>query len=109
MRTRTMQIPYQELITKDNVTIRVDGVAFYGVVDAKKSLCNIKNLETSVSEAVQTSDRDQLSQAAFSTVLHDRESAGKSILSALCTLTTKWGVLVDAVKLVYIRVDQSMI
>lgn len=109
MRTRTMQIPYQELITKDNVTIHVDGVAFYGVVDAQKSLCNVEDLEIAVSEAVQTSVRDQLSQAAFSSVLHDRESAGQNILSALCTLTTKWGVLVDAVKLKNIRVDESMI
>lgn len=69
----------------------------------------MEHLEWAVSEAVQTSVRDQLSQAAFSSVLHDRESAGKNILDALCNLTTKWGVSVDAVKLKNIRVDNTMI
>ena len=73
------------------------------------SLSNISNLGTAVSEAAQASVRDQLSRATFDEVPHDRESAGKSILSALCDLTAKWGVLVDAVRLKNIRVDESMI
>ena len=69
----------------------------------------IEDVESAVNEAAQVSVRDQLSQAAFDEVLHDRDSAGKSILSALCELTGKWGVVVDAVKLKNIRVDDSMI
>lgn len=53
MRTRTMQIPSQELMTKDNVTIHVDAVAFYKVSDPLKALCNIKNYNRAASEAAQ--------------------------------------------------------
>lgn len=51
MRTRTMQIPSQELMTKDNVTIHVDAVAFFRVSDALKAICNIEDRDTAVSEA----------------------------------------------------------
>lgn len=53
MRTRTMQVPSQELMTKDNVTIHVDAVAFYKVEDPLKVLCNIEDSEAAVSEAAQ--------------------------------------------------------
>lgn len=57
----------------------------------------------------QSSLRDQLSQAVFDEVLHDREEAASNVLAALCTLTDKWGIVVDAVKLKNISVDVSMI
>ena len=53
MRTRIMQVPSQELMTKDNVTIHVDAVAFYKVEDPLKALCNIKNYDAAVNEAAQ--------------------------------------------------------
>ena len=91
-----MQIPSQELMTKDNVTIHVDAVAFYLVEDPLKALCNVEDCNAAVSEAAQvctswmarfpslllrdkgtyiplrqTSVRDQLSRATFDEVLHD--------------------------------------
>ena len=53
MRTRTMQVPSQELMTKDNVTIHVDAVAFYKVEDPLKALCNIEDYDAAVNEAAQ--------------------------------------------------------
>ena len=53
MRTRTMQVPSQELMTKDNVTIHVDAVAFYKVKDPLKALCNIQDYDAAVNEAAQ--------------------------------------------------------
>ena len=55
MRTRTMQVPSQELMTKDNVTIHVDAVAFYKVEDPLKELCNIEDYDAAVNEAAQVS------------------------------------------------------
>ncbi|KAI4162391.1 MAG: hypothetical protein LQ342_003957 [Letrouitia transgressa] len=109
LRTATMQIPSQELITKDNITIQVDAVAFIEATDPLKVICNVENCETAVSEAAQTSLRDQLSRASFSEVLNNREEAGKSVLEALCAMTADWGVVVKAVKLKNIKIDRSMI
>lgn len=53
MRTRTMQIPSQELMTKEDVTIHVDAVAFYKVEDPLKALCNIEDRDAAVDEAAQ--------------------------------------------------------
>ena len=53
MRTRTMQVPSQELMTKDNVTIHVDAVAFYKVEDPLKALCNIEDCDAAINEAAQ--------------------------------------------------------
>ena len=64
MRTRTMQIPSQELVTKDNVTIHVDAVAFYKVEDPLKALCSIEDCEAAVSEAAQVC----VYRTAFSTL-----------------------------------------
>ncbi|KAI4181949.1 MAG: hypothetical protein L6R41_006300 [Letrouitia leprolyta] len=109
MRTQSMQIPSQELMTRDNVTIHVDAVAFFQITKAQKSLCAVIDYEASVSEVAQTSLRGQLSNSTFDEVLHDREEAGKNILAALNEITSAWGVTVDAVKLKNIRIDPSMV
>jgi len=59
--------------------------------------------------SAQSSLRDQLSQGVFDEVIHDREEAASNVLAALCTLTDKWGIIADAVKLKNISVDVSMI
>ena len=109
MRTRAMQIPSQELMTRDNVIIHVDAVAFFKITDAFKALRAVKDCLDAVSEVAQTSLRGQLSNATFNEVLHDREEAGKKILTILNTTTSAWGVQIDAVQLKNIRIDKSMI
>lgn len=109
MRTQSMQIPSQELMTRDNVTIHVDAVAFFQITKAQKALCAVTDCYASVSEVAQTSLRGQLSNSTFDEVLHDREEAGKSILAALNEITSAWGVTIDAVKLKNIRIDPSMV
>ena len=109
MRMQTMQIPSQELMTRDNVTIHVDAVAFFKVCDPMKALCNVTDYAGAVNEAAQTSLRDQLSRANFDEVLHDRDEAGKVILVSLYKITENWGVIVDALKLKNIQIDSTMI
>ena len=109
MRTQAMQIPSQELMTRDNVTIHVDAVAFFKIIDAFKALRAVKDYLGAVSEVAQTSLRGQLSNATFNEVLHDREEAGKKILAALNITTSAWGVQIDSVQLKNIRIDKSMI
>ncbi|KAL8726953.1 MAG: hypothetical protein Q9166_006374 [cf. Caloplaca sp. 2 TL-2023] len=109
MRTQAMQIPSQELMTRDNVTIHVDAVAFFKITDAFKSATAVQDCQNAISEVAQASLRGQLSRATFNEVLHDREEAGKNILVALNNITNSWGVNVDAVKLKNISIDRSMI
>ena len=109
MRTQATQIPSQELITRDNVTIHVDAVAFFKIIDAFRALRAVKDYLGAVSEVAQTSLRGQLSNTTFNEVLHDREEAGKKILAALNITTSAWGVQIDSVQLKNIRIDKSMI
>ena len=109
MRTQAMQIPSQELMTRDNVTIHVDAVAFFKIIDAFRALRAVKDYLGAVSEVAQTSLRGQLSNTTFNEVLHDREEAGKKILAALNITTSAWGVQIDSVQLKNIRIDKSMI
>ncbi|CAF9921412.1 MAG: hypothetical protein ALECFALPRED_001786 [Alectoria fallacina] len=105
-----MQIPSQELMTKDIVTIHVDAVAFYKIDGPLKALCDVEDGDGASSEAAQKlqqqlSVRDQLSRAAFDQVLHDRDEAARNVLAAPCKLTAHWGMIIEAVKFKIIRVD----
>ncbi|KZV73380.1 hypothetical protein PENSPDRAFT_682863 [Peniophora sp. CONT] len=109
MRVHTLSIPPQELITRDNVTIHVDAVCFFRVVDPGKAILAVDDYRNAVNEAAQSSLRAQLSRATFSEALHDREEAGKVVLQALCRITEQWGVKADLVQLKNISIDQSMV
>lgn len=109
MRIQIHTIPPQELMTKDNVTVHVDAVSFFQVIDPKKALLNIVNYKKAVNEAAQTSLRSQLSQNTFDELLCDREEAGQTVLNALQKISADWGVSVQSVQLKNVRIDASMV
>ncbi|KAL9033504.1 MAG: hypothetical protein Q9214_007483, partial [Letrouitia sp. 1 TL-2023] len=100
MRTVTMKVPRQELITKDNIIIKVDAVAFTQVTDPLKVVYNVEDYETAYR---------QVSAISFAEVLKNREEARKGVLEALCAMTVDWGIVVKAVKLKNIKINSSMI
>lgn len=108
-RIQTLTVPPQELMTKDNVTIQVDAVSFFQVVDAQKALLNVVDYKLAVNEAAQTTLRSQLSRSTFDELLSDREEAGQVVLAALQQVAEDWGVRVRSVQLKNVKIDPSMV
>jgi hypothetical protein len=108
LRTITMPIQSQGIITKDNVSIDVAGVAYFHVVDAVKSVVVIENVATAVNQIAQTTLRNVVGQHTLDQALSETDAINRSIREILDRTTTEWGVLVTLVELKDIQLPESM-
>ncbi|KAL7004977.1 hypothetical protein EMMF5_005463 [Cystobasidiomycetes sp. EMM_F5] len=108
-RVQTLNVPPQDCMTSDNVTIHVDAVAFFEVVDASKAMLRIVDYKQAVFEAAQTSLRSQLSRNTIDSLLKDREEAGHTVMAALQKVADDWGVRIHSVQLKNVKIDPSMV
>ncbi|HEX6922092.1 MAG TPA: slipin family protein [Actinomycetes bacterium] len=108
MRTITMPIPSQQIITQDNVSIGVAAVAYFRRVDPVKSIVEIENVETAIHEIAQTTVRNVVGRSSLDRVLSETETLNESIKEILDRTTEQWGVLVQMVELKDIELPQSM-
>lgn len=97
LRINNVDIPPQTMITKDNVTLSIDAVVYYKVVDTIKAVANISNYNSAVINIAQTSLRDIIGQMSLDEVLSERESINKKLQEILDSYTEGWGVKVTAV------------
>ncbi|AWR93504.1 slipin family protein [Acidianus brierleyi] len=97
LRINNVDIPPQTMITKDNVTLSIDAVVYYKVVDTIKAVANISNYNSAVVNIAQTSLRDIIGQMSLDEVLSERESINKKLQEILDSYTEGWGVKVTAV------------
>jgi len=108
LRTVTMPIQSQGIITKDNVSIDVAGVAYFHVVDAVKSVLAIENVGAAINQIAQTTLRNVVGQHTLDQTLTDTDAINVSIREILDRTTTDWGVLVTLVELKDITLPESM-
>ncbi|NKQ51839.1 slipin family protein [Amycolatopsis sp. K13G38] len=108
LRTVTMPIPSQQVITKDNVSIGVAAVAYFRRVDPVRSIVAIENVEDAISQIAQTTVRNVVGRSHLDDVLSETEKLNESIKDILDTTTERWGVLVELVELKDIELPQSM-
>jgi regulator of protease activity HflC (stomatin/prohibitin superfamily) len=108
LRTVTMPIPSQQIITEDNVSIGVAAVAYYRRVDAVKSIVEIENVEEAIGQIAQTTVRNVVGRSSLDQVLSDTETLNESIKLVLDVTTQQWGVYVQLVELKDIELPQSM-
>jgi regulator of protease activity HflC (stomatin/prohibitin superfamily) len=108
LRTVTMPIQSQGIITKDNVSIDVAGVAYFHVVDAVKSVVVIENVASAVNQIAQTTLRNVVGQHTLDQALSETDAINQSIREILDRTTTEWGVLVTLVELKDIQLPESM-
>ena len=108
LRTVTMPIQSQGIITKDNVSIDVAGVAYFHVVDAVKSVVVIENVASAVNQIAQTTLRNVVGQHTLDQALSETDAINRSIREILDRTTTEWGVLVTLVELKDIQLPESM-
>ena len=108
MRTITMPIPSQKVITKDNVSIDVAAVAYYQVVNATKSLVAIDNVIMAINQISQTTVRNIVGQHPLDEVLSSTDKINELVKSILLESTAQWGVEVTRVELKDIQLPDTM-
>lgn len=108
MRTISFDIPPQEILTKDSVTIAVDAVVFYRINNAIDSIQNVENAANSTRLLAQTTLRNNLGTRSLSGVLSEREQIANEMLTILDEATDPWGIKVERVEVKDVRLPQSL-
>lgn len=108
MRIVTMPIQSQGIITRDNVSVDIAAVAYFRVIDARKSVVVIENVHAAIDQIAQTTLRNVVGQHSLDEVLAQTEKINASIRQILDTTTVEWGVEVTLVELKDIQLPDSM-
>ncbi len=108
MRTITMDIPPQDVITKDNVTIKVNAVVYFRAVDPEKAVIEIEDYYFATSQLAQTTLRAVLGQVSLDVLLSDRESINQKLQEILDRQTEPWGIKVGIVEVKNIDLPPEM-
>ncbi|MFA6268540.1 MAG: SPFH domain-containing protein [archaeon] len=108
MRIITIDIPRQQVITKDNVPVAINGVVYFKVVDAKTAVIKIQDFEYAVSQYAQTALRDVAGSMSLDQVLSERESIGKDIEQIVEKACANWGLEITEIKLQDIDMPEDL-
>lgn len=108
LRTITMEIPSQKIITKDNVSIDIAAVAYYKVVDPKKAVIDIEDAYSAVNQISQTTVRNVIGQFSLDQLLAQTGDINNKIKDVIDTHTEPWGVQVTAVEIKDITLPENM-
>ncbi|PMP60052.1 MAG: hypothetical protein C0198_06695 [Sulfurihydrogenibium sp.] len=108
LRVVTMDVPTQDVITKDNVSVQVDAVVYFRVVDPVKAVVNVENYLYATSQISQTTLRSVCGQAEFDELLSQREKINTKLQEIIDQETDQWGVKVVAVELKRIDITEEL-
>ena len=108
LRTVTLDIPAQDVITKDNVSVKVSAVLYFRVVDANKAIVEVENYLLATSQLAQTTMRSVCGQRELDELLAEREKVNEHIQEILDAQTDPWGIKVVTVELKHIDLPQEM-
>jgi regulator of protease activity HflC (stomatin/prohibitin superfamily) len=108
LRTVTLNIPPQEVITRDNVPCRVNAVAYFRVVDSNRAVVEVENYLIATSQISQTALRSVLGKAELDQLLADRERLNDELQKIIDESTEPWGVKVTAVEIKDVEIPEQM-
>jgi regulator of protease activity HflC (stomatin/prohibitin superfamily) len=108
LRTVTLQIPPQEVITKDNVPVRVNAVAYFRIVEPKNAIVQVENFMVATSQIAQTTLRSVLGQHVLDELLSEREKINTILQSIIDEQTSPWGIKVSIVEVKDVEIPQGM-
>ena len=108
LRTVTMDVPPQDLITRDNVPAKVNAVVYFRVLDPNKSVIEVENYVLATSQISQTTLRSVLGQKDLDDLLTDRESINEELQTIIDQQTDPWGVKVSVVEVKDVEIPQGM-
>src|SRR3989475_11528029 len=108
LRTITLNIPPQEVITKDNVPARVNAVAYFRIVDPKAAIVNIENFMVATSLVAQTTLRSVLGQHLLDELLSERDKINAILQEIIDEATSPWGIKVSIVEVKDVEIPSGM-
>src|SRR6201981_3374033 len=108
LRTITLNIPPQEVITKDNVPVRVNAVAYFRIVEPKDAIVQVENFMVATSQIAQTTLRSVLGRHVLDELLSEREKINTILQGIIDEQTAPWGIKVSIVEVKDVEIPQSM-
>ena len=108
IRVKVVDVPEQDAITKDNVTIKINAVLYFHIFDAKKSLISVQNCTYAVTQLAQTTMRNLVGSVTLDELLTDRERISNEICLIVDKATDEWGVKIQNVELKDIALPADM-
>ena len=109
LRTVVMDVPTQDVISRDNVSVKVNAVIYFRVVDPQKAIIQVENFLDATSQLSQTTLRSVLGQHELDEMLSERETLNADIQESLDKQTDAWGIKVSNVEIKHVDLDESMI
>ena len=109
LRTRVLDVPTQDVISKDNVSVKVNAVIYYRVVDPEKAIIQVEDYDAATSQLAQTTLRSVLGQHELDEMLAEREKLNMDIQKILDLQSDAWGIKVANVEIKHVDLDESMI
>jgi regulator of protease activity HflC (stomatin/prohibitin superfamily) len=108
LRTIVMDVPPQDVITKDNVSVKVNAVVYFRVMEPNRAIVEVENFHYATSQLAQTTLRSVLGQVELDGLLSEREALNKELQQILDTQTDPWGVKVSAVEVKHVDLPPDM-
>ncbi len=109
LRTIVMDIPSQDLITRDNVSVKVNAVLYFRVIDSQNAIINVEDYMEATGQLAQTTLRSVLGQHELDELLSERERLNADVQAILDQQTDQWGIKVANVEIKHVDIDDSMI
>ncbi|HUU71372.1 MAG TPA: slipin family protein [Burkholderiales bacterium] len=109
LRTVTMDVPSQDVISRDNVSVKVNAVVYFRVVDPEKAIIQVENFLIATGQLAQTTLRAVLGKHELDEMLAEREKLNLDIQTQLDVQTDAWGIKVSTVEIKHVDIDESMI
>jgi len=108
VRTKAVDVPEQDAITKDNVSVRINAVIYYNIFDASKAILAVQNYYYAVGQLAQTTMRNAVGAVTLDELLSSRDKISENICKVIDAATDPWGIKVENVELKDVRLPEEM-
>jgi regulator of protease activity HflC (stomatin/prohibitin superfamily) len=108
IRVKAVDVPDQDAITKDNVSIKVNAVLYYKVSDSKKAIIEVEHFNYATSQLAQTTMRDVVGEVTLDELLQKRDQISKRIREIVDAATDPWGIKVESVELKHVELPEQL-
>src|SRR5690606_2752192 len=109
LRTFVEDVPTQDVISRDNVSVKVNAVIYYRIVDPERAIINVENFSSATSQLAQTTLRSVLGKHELDEMLAERDKLNADIQEILDRQTDAWGIKVANVEIKHVDIDESMV